>query len=493
MALHPFNINARKIFGRIYRNSKIDLAALKSTLDDQLHLYLDHLSTHLQKPIDKKDYKRILEIIGRNNEVGEILDSSEYRHLVERKKHLLGPIALGLIFCIDGRIPAIFLGGRFASHWEVPAAELKVVKRKSDGQILPESNELCEALRKIVTLEKDLLEIVLAHTSLLNPSHGCGAMAAKRKSGEVKADSLEEANLELIRKTTIPAISTLYNEFRVQNGLEPLKKVALEGLYDTDSFGIILNYEGKDKGLSLSTTDLTNKYKDRMDEFFIKFNLVCGSFSEKFTDLKYLIPFSKNVLKITEDLLENKDFSPLREEVEDFITKNYPDLTETQQKAFRFFLIRTIAFQYLAGCTNISKKTLHHPFAHHEEGYMAVSTRGMVLGKFDPKSQGFSSTPSGRGNAVSFIKTKISIMNLTKKTKDPYLLFICNPVNKRDLTENSIQLHKIMDANAELFRFIVNEGELGKMIQKGELLLIPVLIDEDTREVLKVINHSAYI
>ena len=61
------NLQARKIFGRIYKNSEIDLKELKATLSDQLNLYLDHLSSHIKKPITLKDRERILEIIDRNN------------------------------------------------------------------------------------------------------------------------------------------------------------------------------------------------------------------------------------------------------------------------------------------------------------------------------------------------------------------------------------------------------------------------------------------
>lgn len=490
-----FNEQARRLFGRIYRDQRIDLDVLKATLDEQLNLYLDHLSSHIKKPISSKDRERILNIIARNNQVGEIISSNEFKTTVHRMKQLIGPVALAFIFCIDGRIPAIFLGGRFANHWEVPAGELKVSKRKSDGEVIPDSSELCEALRKVVTTNKDLLEIIFAHTSLLDLTHGCGAMAAKKQNGEVKADSLEDANLDLIRQTTIPALTNMYNELRIHNGQQPLKTVAIPALYDTDTFGVIFNYDKREDNKEyLSTTELTSEFKDKLDEHFLKYNLIYGSFRERFTSAKYLTTFTQNILKVTEDLLTFKDFDDIRARVFDYILKHYPNLTSNQLKALNFYILRAVAFQYLTGCSSPTKRNIEHPFAQHEEQYMSVSTRGMVIGKFDPKDQGFASTPEDPANAVSFIKTMLSIMSHSKKrTMDTRVLFVCNPINKRDLNENSIQLHKVMDANAELYRSIAEDEVLGGMVLTGKMIPIPVLIDEDTREVLKIIDHSAYI
>lgn len=493
---HPhININARALFKRIYQNEKINLDASKKTLEDQLNLYLDHLGTHLNKKISPNARQHILSIIHRNNDVAAILKAPEYLKISQNMRDFLNGVALGLVFCIDGRIPAIFIGGRFALHWEIPAAKLKVTKRKSDGNIIPESSELCEALRLLVSRGKEVIEIVFAHTSLLNPSHGCGAMETMRKNGIIKGDiSNEEANLKIIESVTIPALTNLYNEFRLQKGFEPLKTVGISALYDTDTFGIILNYDKNKPANSLSTTDLTNKYKEALNDYLIKDNLVFGSFSERFSYLKYLTAFSQNVLKITSTILKNEPFEKAQNELSTYIKKSYPGMTAKQQGALQFFLARAIAMQYLTGSSSITKKTQEHPFTHHEEQYMAVSTRGTTIGKFDPQDQGFSSTPSDAQSAVLNIKTKLSIMNQAKHDgKQSKILFICNPVNKRDLKENSIQLHKIMDANAELSRAIVADKALWEMIREEKIILTPVLIEEDTREVLKIIDHSAYI
>lgn len=492
--LHPnISMRARSIFRRIYKNEKIDISGSRDTLGDQLGLYFDHLGMHLKKNISTQDRKRVMDIIIRNNQVSSVLKSKDFRKTTEDKKSLLGKTTLGLVYCIDGRIPSIFLGGRYASHWEVPAAEIKIAKRKSDNKLIPESNELCEALRKLVTSEKDLLEIVLAHTSLIDPNHGCGAMAAKRKKGLIsKSLSNEDANLKIIEEQTIPAITNIYNDFREQKGFEPLPQIGVSAIYDTDTFGIIFNFGQKDR--ELSTTVLTNQYKEEIGDFFARENLVYAGFRERFHHLKYLNLFSKNILKITQNLITANHFNELSKTIKEYIDSNYPNLTKNQKKAFLFIVMRTIAFQYLTGACSISKKSLSHPFSHHEEEYMAVSTRGTTLGKYDPEAQGFSSTPADPETAVANIKTKLSIMGGSKNHKSKaYLLFVCNPVNVRDLSENSIQLHKIMDANAELFRAILNDSDLSEMICTEKLLLISLLIDEDTREVLKIIDHSAYI
>ncbi len=458
-------------------------------MKEQLDLYLDHLSQHTLHEVSKKDRLRIWNIVERNNAVAKILSNPTFRKIVKRKRELTKGVSLGYVFCIDGRIPAIFIGGRFARHFEIPAGEITVIKRKSDGKIIPDSSDLNEALRRISINKDDLLEIVYAHTTLSNLHHGCGAMMAKQKAHLIDPKAnLVEANLKIIEEISIPAITNIYNEFREQLGIEPLKVVCVSAVYDTETFGIVLNFNLKEE--SLSTTELTNRYKEGLDEYFIKSNLIFGSFREKFTDLKYLTAFSQNVLKVIEAILDGKVEKNLLGEVEQYLSKYYPDLTKSQSQAFRFVLIRNIALQYLTGLSKLKK--VDHAFSKHEESYMAVAMRGATIGKFDPQSQGFASTPSNPGQAIENINTMISIMGFGRVNKS-YILFVCNSVNSRDLKENNQVLQRIMGSNAGLLRDIVEDKGLGVMIEKGEIIPVPVLIEEDNREVLKVIDHSGYI
>lgn len=486
-------LRAKRVFERIYKNNRISVRASVKSLKEQLNLYLDHLYTHTGTKINTLDRKRIYGIIERNNEVAKILASRDFKATTEKNRNLMGQAELSVVFCIDGRIPAIFLGGRFSTHWEEPAGEITVEKRKSDGKLIPVSSELCESMRKMTFSGKDILEVIFAHTSFLG--HGCGAMAAKKKVGLIDPKmSLEDANLKIVNEKSIPALTNIYNELRYQQGLKELKRIAVAALYDTDTFGILLNYENRGKGNILSTTELTNKFRAEMDDFFIKDNLVFGSFKETFSLLKYLTKFLDKVYHVTSKLTDLEKFKPLRETLENYIRKNYPDLTRDQQNALKFLLTYTIAFQYLTGASATSKDNYYHPFVHHEEEFMAVSTRGTVIGKFDPEDQGFASTPPDEATAVANIKTKISIMSVSKGNKSkPYILFICNPINGKDLAQNSNLLHKTMDANAELLRKIVFDNDLGDMIGTGKIIPVPVLIEADNRAVLKIIDHSAYI
>lgn len=499
LKLH-INNKVREIFRKIYEDlpagrqgKKVNLTALKNSLEDQLNLYLDHLGGHIKQEIIKKDRERIWNIIERNNKVAKILSTPMYRKIVKRKRQLSGGSSLGLVFCIDGRIPAIFLGGRFARHFEIPAGEITTIRRKSDSKLIPDSSDLNEALRKIASGGDDLLEIVFAHTSLTNPHHGCGAMIAKMRSGLLDPKlSLEEANLKIIKDKTIPSITNMYNEFREQLGMESLKIVGIPALYDTDTFGIILNFDLQKEQADLSTTKLTQKYKDQLDGRFIKDNFMFGSFREKFTDLKYAIVFANNVLKVTENILEGKVSPDLIKTIILYLENFYSDLTDAQKKALTFLLVRNIAFQYLTGLCVVKRKQADHAFAKHEESYMAVAMRGAIIGKFDPQDQGFASTPSDPKQAISNINTMLSILGDSPSIK-PYILFICNSVNSRDLRENNQVLQRISGSNAGLLRDIIEDKKLGGMISMGEIIPVPLLIEEDTRGVLKIIDHSGYI
>ncbi len=489
--LHPhINIKARQLFERIHQGRKIDVKASRGLLEEQLDLYLEHLAKHIGHIVSPRDKKRIWTIIARNNAVAKVLSSPQYRSAVKKKNQLMGAISLGYVICIDGRIPAIFLGGRHTKHFEVPASEISVIKRKSDKHIIPDSTDLNEGLRKIATSGEELLELVFAHTSLLNPQHGCGAMAGKRKAGFLDPKlTNEEANLKIIEEKTIPAISNIFNEFKTQLGLEPQTVVALPAVYDTDTFGIILNYSSDHP---LSTTNLTKEYQDHLDDYLIKYNLVFGSFRERFTDLKYLAKFNEQILKITESILDKKVAIELLEEVENYIKTHFSDLSNTQSKALKYIILRTVAFQYLTGLCNTRRKNLDHAFAEHEETFMAVAMRGGTIGKYDPEDQGFASTPSDPAEAISNIKTMLSIMGNFPKIK-PYLLFVCNSVSARDLKENDVVVQRLMGSNAGLLRDIIADKQLGELIESGEMIPVPVLVEEGTREVLKIADHAAYI
>jgi hypothetical protein len=275
----------------------------------------------------------------------------------------------------------------------------------------------------------------------------------------------------------------------MQIGMESLKIVGISALYDTDTFGIILDF---DQEKYLSTTELTQKFKDELDTRFIKDNLVFGSFREKFTDLKYSTVFASNVLKITEEILEAKVVPDLFKTINSYLDDFYSDLTAGQKTALLFLLVRNISFQYLTGLCQVKRNHADHAFAKHEESYMAVAMRGATLGKFDPEGQGFASTPSDPKQAISNINTMLSILGNSPKIK-PYILFVCNSVNNRDLRENNQVLQRIVGSNAGLLRDIIGDKVLGEMIEKGEMIPVPVLIEEDTRDVLKIIDHSGYI
>lgn len=491
---HPhINNRAKDVFKRIYRGRRIDVTASRSSLKEQLDLFLDHIGHHMGHKVLERDRKRIWSAVERNNEVSKVLSSSEYKDAVKKNKKFLGNVILGQVFCIDGRIPAIFVGGRFARHFEIPAAQVQTTKRKSDGKLIPDSTDLNEALRIAASEKGDILEVVFAHTSLLDPHHGCGAMVGKRKAGELDPKlSNEVANLKIIKETTIPALTNIYNEFREQVGVKPLKTVGIPAIYDTDTFGMILNYDLEDQGKSFSTTELTQKFQKELDDYFIKENLIFGSFKEQFSELKFLPTLTKNLLKIVDEIWEGKVVPELSAAVDDYIKTHFPTLTQQQRRALRFLLIRNITFQYLTGMCKVKKSGLDHPFAEHEEASMAVAMRGATIGKFDPQNQVFSSTPADPKEAIENIKVMLSIMGDSPKIK-PYILFVCNSIDEKDLRDNGHIVQRLMGSNAGLLRDIVADKDLGGLIEKGEMIPVPLLIDEDSREVLKIADHSPYV
>ncbi len=475
--MSPLEANLESYFGNLYSRMNPDLA--------QDERFLQEIQS------------RSLAIINRNNKVAEILKSPFYKEVIENDKELKGPCAVNVDICIDGRIPDIHLLGLTGNTWETGAGIIGLRESPLDGQMELESSRLTEAV--IERTEKEnpqMIQILTAHTSLSEhrrlaqnnfeklPDHGCGKMKKMHLDGEVTNRDLVAANLE-IHEQSAQAFTDLYNRAAEANNVEPLRKVAITAVYDTDTMGLMLGY-GTDH--ELFTTDITRGIvaDQRINEDLTRIAGEPGSMKDTFTDVDKIIDLETQVMKTTEYLMNDDTF---KGSFEKYSSSYLQDYTDEQKHALFYTLTRNIAFQRTSGVYVEQDSHDHaHPFVHHGEGYQSLSMDGAIVGEFDPEVQVFGAMVSTDQEAVGHIKIQTGLMESIKATEPPYIMFLSNSLTNGATPE---VLERARGQLRELYRTIKSDTEIMDWIKTGKLVPVPVLIDSKTREIRDVAKELA--
>lgn len=475
----------------------------KPSLEANLESYFGNLYSRMNPDLSQNEtfqqeiHSNSLAIIHRNNKVAEILKSPFYKEVIKNDKLLKGTCAVNIDICIDGRIPDIHLLGLTGNTWETGAGIIGLRESPLDGTMELESSRLTEAV--IERTEKDnpqMLQILTAHTSLSEhrqlaennfeqlPDHGCGKMKKMYSDGEVTNRDLVAANLEIHEKSA-QAFTDLYNRAAEANTVEPLEKVAITAVYDTDTMGIMLGY-GTDH--ELFTTDITRGIiaDPRINADLTAIAGEAGSMREEFTNVDRIIELETRVMNTTEYLMNDESF---KKSFETYSTTYLSNYTDEQKHALFYTLSRNIAFQRTSGVYAEQNDHEHpHPFTHHGEGYQSISMDGAIVGEFDPEVQVFGATVSTYEEAIGHIKIQTGLMESIKATEPPYIIFLSNSINNGatpDVLERARGQLRI------LFREIKNDPEIMNWIKEGKLVPVPVLIDSKTREIRDVTKELA--
>lgn len=442
----------------------------------------------------------IMTIIKGANEVATIVASKEYRDILEEEQRLAGEVDLGAIGCVDGRLKRNFPLGFIVSSTEEPAGEVGV----REGDIL-ESLILTTALDRTVTNKRDLLQLCVAHTSLTT-DHKCGAIKLKQETGEIPSDEpIDDAALRLVEEVTLQAITKQYNSARTDDGLQPLASAGVPILYDTDTMGFILGYDRRnEQNGMLSTSVLTKAYAAEIAQSLSDQVGDYGSMRELFTHTDYFLDVAKKQLVVEKFLLEKNEHFVT--ELNNYIEANYNDLTDRQKQGLRFILTKSVAFQYLSGLASAADHgEPDHPFAHHNERYMAISPDGKTFGARHPGIQVFSTSPSSTKAALNALKVEIGIRSKPKKNGEKngqHIIFVTTCVPREHIVhdnpngtlvpgDNEIpgDNETVQRAVASLIGFIrklTDNKEFNQLVKKGEVLLVPGLIEQSSRELIRI-------
>jgi len=487
-----------------------------NNIQSQLVDYLHHFDPKMEKePV----IDAAMEIINLNNEFSaRLYESDDFKQLLEEEKELNGDCILGAEWCVDGRILRLYFPAMLSS-WEVPAGVIPTKLRPGDNEQIPESTDLCEAIRK--NFASDYLELGIAHTDTTNSDHGCAAIklilaalkteesdmetvSSKEESavvmsrmslrdklrklltlqeiGEIGKLSPEDANLLLVKKITLGSITNFLNAVKEAEGRQPLKRVGVDVLFDTATTGLTF----KSNGNQLETTELTNKYQEQL----ARENIVTfGQFDQFVRTPDEYLEFSKKLLSLTKAIIndENHSYTDLNTEITNFIDENYKDLTEKQKQSLRFVVTRTVASQFSTGFA----QTQEHPNTDHGETHIAISIRGKFLGKNIPNQQfGCSATDDKEG--LSQIKIALSVMDHHMDKGKPRLLYICESISNEDYQSKNATLQTKKAELASFWGEIFDDPDLHELIESGKVVPIPVLIDEKTRKVIEIPKLSGY-
>lgn len=435
----------------------------------------------------------ISRIIERNNFMADVLEGTEFMQILAREKALRGDAKVGAVVCIDGRVGTMHVFGRTVNVWEEPASLIPVTEI---GTL--HSPRFSENLKATAREERDLVEIVTCHRSLTTDHH-CGRVMGGQKAYEPgfnEHKSAVEVARELIIKRTVPAVEGGYKKIQVHEGKNPLKSVAVPMEVDTDTLGLeLLTPDGKDGFSStreLMKTGLREKIEHVTSEHLGGF----GSHKATFTDADHFTQYYSSVIALTEVLMNDASNTfGLRKRVQSFIDTHYAGLTKDQQQAVAFTLIRSVSMQYMTGLGEVGQDGPNHHFAHHEEtNRMALSLSGKTVGRFDPEEQIFGSTPSTPEEAVVDVKIKLGLLDGNPHSKKPYYLFLSEPVEMRLWKEAQIgenqTVTRTLGALHQLCDVVSGDPAIQQRIANGELVLVPVLVDENSGRVLKLMDFT---
>lgn len=456
------------------------------TIPDQLNNYFEslyqrldgwHMDVSQTGEFIKGITERTSTIIGLNNKVSEYYQSDEYLDLKEEEKKQRNGCAIGIVQCIDGRISVPHFVDQSASVWETAAGILQLEESPLDGRPMLKSKRLHRAIaeRAQNPNKTPLLEVLVAHTSLSDPEHGCGAMIAKRTSGEYPEGSdLVLENLK-IHNQRADVITSIYNA-NVHQTKEKLRRAAITAVYDTDHMSFVLGYGTENV---LNSTDLA---AGLVTEISTAISIPPALYKENFKDVETFSQQKKDIITINQFLLENDTFNAI---VNSQIESNFSDLTDGQKKALRYLIARNVSFQYLSGLYEDSDHTHHHPFAHHGEGYQAVALDGVTIGQQDPENQVFGAAPSSAEEAIAHIQTQCILSDKIGVAEKPYILFVSktfagNLDNGNMENEEGLLM--------ETWTRVLRDPYIRERVVKGELAVIPALVNSSTREIISIPN-----
>jgi hypothetical protein len=147
---------------------------------------------------------------------------------------------------------------------------------------------------------------------------------------------------------------------------------------------------------------------------------------------------------------------------------------------------RNLANQYLLG---FYRHTGHptHFLATHGELYGSVSLDGIHIGQIDPGVQVLKSSPATMEAAIEQVEVQYAVMNANNPEK-PHVLFVTTAVPSIN-TLHSKDLLGYRSTNYTFLSYLLSNPRLLQLAHTKQLLFVPVLMNETTREIIEIPNQ----
>jgi len=161
-------------------------------------------------------------------------------------------------------------------------------------------------------------------------------------------------------------------------------------------------------------------------------------------------------------------------------------LTENQVKCFYYTAARNLANQYLLGFYKNNGHP-HHPLATHGELFGSISYDGIHMGQLDPGHQALKASPSTEQDALEQAEIQFAVLN-TNNPQKLHVLFVVTAVPE-SVVDDEKALIGYRGNNYNFLNLLLTDKKVIEWIRKKELLLIPVLLNEATREIVEIPNQ----
>lgn len=432
------------------------------------------------------------DLITRNNIFADRIYGPEFaREIRNPEQELAGNVCIGIVHCPDGRMPR-YPFSYILNTSEYLGGVIPTRKRTSDELLIPKSASFGESLRSPKVVSRGLVQINLSHTA-------CAANEATLKdmktnpanhSDHFKPEEIRElltlrpdvANRRIIKRITSRAITNFMNASRSIAGEDPLPQVCIEGNYDISSMGIEFR-NGNDE---LSTTDLVQRYKTKIQDLGI---VDFGHFQDTFTRDETYFDLLKTKTAISKAILKEHTeiFSPLLQEIDNYFSRNFSDLNQDQKSGLRFVVVDRVAFQYEKGLNP------EHPYTEHDEKFIVLSDRGVLLGKYLP-DQHFGTSVSDPKDGAHQLITETKVLDDKNLLMDkPRTVFLCGSVSDYEVKNDTKGVKDAKQDIVDMLTGLIANPTIRKQMKNGRLIPIPALMDEKTRRVLSIPDFSPYL
>ncbi len=447
---------------------------------------INHYLNGLPSSTKKRLLQNILETFEANNTVANILNSFDYKKIIESIRTTTPDIFSGEISCVDGRLPSLITHlPKITRTWKEPGA-VAISSNFSDQ--LPARLAIAVENHFLKYPEKQLIEFVQAHTSLTHQTnHGCGAikLALHGNGPDFETDGGLAWNISQLQDTSVNAL--MHHANKNKHLLTTISEVL-----DTDTGAI---YYGLDKYASspisknritdlshqekiISTINVFNTFRKQIE----KLNTMIPA--KRFIEYLYLpkkaLFVYKSIYELTSKIAKEKEITTyLNALLNELFGKNSKEVREF----IRYRILHNISFGYLTGFF-IDSNT--NPFNHHHEKYISIGEVG--IGDEVVSSQGFRVTHISHKQCVEDLIIMLDLMEKNKEVEKPYTVFLVKPINNKLYLEDPYQqtLQRARTDVLSLRRVIYNHPILARRLINRQFILLPCLVEEKNQEVIEI-------